>query len=173
LLERNWVTYGRVFGREVVLDQEHFGYGYGINWNVEHIFTHEAPDFRGGYRAFYATTARQTDNVRLVERAVIPGATEADRRAVLEGAALREINRHGLYVSVRDQLSGCLYWRFLTGVDYAFEGGGFVFDASAGISFYPRKSVELRMDTGYSSSSRTSNLESASWQLSVGLRYWF
>lgn len=173
LLTQDWLAYWDVYGRAVTLDGTELGTGYGMNFNLEHIFMHEVPDFRVGYRAAWSRFSQSASDVSLVDRVASPLASFAEREALLSNVELREYHRHGVYGIWRDQLSGWLYYHAAAGADWNVERASLEYNALAGFSVYPRKSLEIRAEAGYFSSARTADQGSEVWQLNGAIKYWF
>lgn len=173
LLTHDWLAYGDVYGREVLLDQRALGTGYGLNFNLEHIFMHEVPDFRAGYRMAWSRFSQSASDVSLVDRVASPLASFTEREALLSNVELREYHRHGVYGMWRDQVSGWLYYHAAAGADWNVERSSLEYNALAGFSVYPRKSLEIRAEAGYFSSARTADQGSEVWQLNGAIKYWF
>jgi hypothetical protein len=174
LMERDWLFYFQVNGRELVLDGKTLAHSLGANWNLEKILFQPIPDWRVGYRGQWIRTDRARGaNPGLVDDVASPGASLADRMALLQGMTRPEFHRHGIYTMWRDQLSGVVHYFGTVGVDYALDQESFEYNGGAGISVFPRKSIELRTEVGYTSSAATSEADSEQWQLSVALKYYF
>jgi tetratricopeptide (TPR) repeat protein len=176
LINRKWLLYSQVFAREVHLPDESLGEGIGGNFNVEHIFLHEKPGFRGGYRAYVSTfSERKGLAPELVSEAVempVSGGVDV-RAAAVEGLVLDYLHREGLYLRYEDRLSDFFHYYGTIGSDYAVESSSLEYYWQAGFRVYPRKSIELRLDGGYYSSATTSAQASEQWQLIAGLKFWF
>lgn len=172
-LNHKWVTYGQVSGREAVLDGASLGMGGGASFNLEHILLHKSPHVRVGYRAIYNQFEGKEIDPRLVESAAVAGATIDQQLAIARGLILSRFHRQGVYATWRDNFSGVLYYEATVGVDYDVELSSLEQSAMCRLRFYPRKSVELSLEGGYSSSAATADQGSAQWILNLGLKHWF
>lgn len=168
-----WVAYGQLSGREAVLAGESLGLGAGASFNLEHILLHKSPHLRVGYRGVLNTFERNDTDPTLVDSAVVPSATLDQRRAIARNLILSRFHRHGAYATWRDNWSGVFYYEATAGVDYDVESDSWVRSAMGRLRFYPRKSVELSVEGGYSSSAATADQNSAQWLLGCGLKLWF
>lgn len=168
-----WLAYGTLYARQLSLDQEELGLSTGGTFNLEHILLHESPELRVGYRSVWMNYSRSSDNDLLVASRLQPLTPAVDRRQTFENLVVSEIHREGIYATLRDQISGFIYYFISTGTDYAFELGSMEWNATGGLSVYPRKSLELRGEIGYISSASTSNLDSDQWLVVLGIKYWF
>lgn len=175
LMQRDWLAYWQIDGRELTIDHESLGTGYGVNFNLEKILFHGRPEFRVGYRAQYMEffaednlDASMAEGIRTV-----PGFTDAERLDLLNGLVREESHRHGAYWLWRDQLSGVFFYEFGSGVDYAVDLSSWEYNAHARASYYPRKSIELRTGVEYSSSADTADQGSDEWRIIAALKYYF
>lgn len=159
--------------REVRVDDEVLGQGFGATWTADYLVLRDTPELRTGYRGTYYTFNQQSQNTRLVEPAAAPGATPAQLEALLNGLVLEELHREGVFLLWRDRLLDPLFYHLVTTVEYAFELDALVYGASAGLRFYPRKSVEVTGEGGYLSNAKSGDLNSDQWQFNVALKYWF
>lgn len=173
LLTHEWLAYGDVYAREVLVDESGIGSGLGANFNLERLIFREIPDWRVGYRAVWSGFSRSTDDFSLVGAVAAPTATAAEREAILNNLELSEYHRHGVYSMWRDQLSGFFFYHFGAGVDWNVERSAIEYNALAGFSIFPRKSLEIRAEAGYFSSARTADQGSEVWQLNGAVKYWF
>lgn len=191
LHNQKWLSIAEGYVREVHVDDYTLGYGVGLTYNLEHMFIHRSPDFRVGYKgqiAYFKTdTDLPTSYVERFVRAPDPGEiapsgpaprrvrrlSSDPRQALIETLVPDYIHRHGLYVRYEDQLSGFIYYGATVGADYALELGSVEYYGQGGFRVYPRKSIELRLEGGYSSSSTTSGLGSEQWNVIAGLKLWF
>lgn len=168
-----WLAYGSLYARQLTLAQEELGLSSGGNFNLEHILLHDSPELRVGYRSVWMNYSQSSTDDLLIASRLQPFTPAADRRQTFENLVVSEIHREGVYATLRDQLSGLIYYFITTGTDYAFELGSMEWNAAGGLSVYPRKSLELRGEIGYISSASTSNLDSDQWLVVLGIKYWF
>ena len=173
LLSHSWLTYGEVLAREISIDNHHIADGWGASANVEYLLFHSKPELRFGYHVQWsAATATQADP-SLLDRTVDPALTIDEKALILEGLFLRQNHRQGVYYDVRHQLSGALYLHTNGGVDYVFEQQSIEWYVSADLSFFPRKSIELKSGIGYATSANTTDFASDQWIVSGGLKWYF
>lgn len=173
-LNYKWLATVAPFGREVTVRNHSLGYGYGADWTLEHIFLHEKPEFRAGYRGSANWFSRTSHDLGLAERVAGPGITQAAGEAALDNLVVHYLNRQGLFATYSDQLlNGFIRYQGTVGVDYALELASFEYYGQIGLKVYPRKSIELRVEGGYFSSARTTDRDSDQWLLILGSRFWF
>lgn len=173
LLTHEWLAYGDVYVREVAVDDTTLGSGVGANFNLERLIFREVPDWRVGYRAVWSGFSRSTSDASIIAPVAAPTATLAERESILNNLELSEYHRHGVYSVWRDQLSGLFFYHFAAGADWNVERSAIEYNALAGFSVFPRKSLEIRAEAGYFSSARTADQGSEVWQLNGAIKYWF
>ena len=173
LLTSRWNLYGQAVGREVTVERQQVGYGYGATWGLEHILLNGAPDLRIGYRGAALNFLRRTSDTTIVEPAVAATATLADKTSLLGNLVLPHFHREGGYLNWSDRLGSSFGYHLGAGVDYAFDRNSLEYNALGGFTFYPVRRLELRSNLGYSTSARTSDASSDQWEISVALRWWF
>jgi len=161
------------YGRHLHVDGESLGHGAGATWALDHLILRDTPELHAGYRGTYSAFSLTTANTQIVEPAVRPDATPAQREALLRGLVLEELHREGIYLLWKDRIIEPLFYRLVTTLEYSFELDTIVYGASAGFHFYPRKSIEMSGEGGYLSSATSGDLNSDQWQFNVALKYWF
>ena len=173
LLRHSWLIYGEALVRETLIDGEHIANGWGVNAHLEYILFHDHPELRFGYHTQWTAASRTGANPELVDAAVDRSLTSDEKALILSSLFLRQSHREGVYYNLVHQLSGALIFQQTTGVDYVFELGSIEWYANAGISFFPRKSIELKAGVGYSTSANTTDFGSDQWIISGGLKWYF
>jgi hypothetical protein len=171
--DHRWTFSAQAGVRAVRLGADAVGEGYSVSWNLERQWFRVRPDLRVSYRGLYAGNHRSLEDERPVAALFDPGATGAQRRAILENLILPYFHREGLYVSWGREHSRVVSYHATAGAEYAFELGSVVHSVEAGLKVYPRRSVELGVSGMYLSNARTSDLNSDEWQFTVALRCWF
>lgn len=169
-LEYDWVFNPALSAREVRVEGDRLGHGIGLDAILEKILFRHRPELRAGYNFSYGRFWRSTSDLDLVAQVA---ATPENAEVILEGLIAPTLHRHGLFLSLRDNFADALHYRLSSSVFYSFDTGGIEYGASAGLSFFPRKSLELAADVLYSSTSALSGLESDITGLTISLRYHF
>ena len=159
--------------RQSRLDGRSLGMGYLVSWTVEKVLFAQAPEVRVGYRGIRMQFWESIDDYSFVDPFLVAGATEADREEAAKNVVSPLIHRHGLFVTVTDNLADAWRYRVRLGGDYIDEQSAFGYGGEAELSFWPRKSIELRIGLGYSSNASTSDSSSGVLQLNFGFRYYF
>jgi hypothetical protein len=181
LANYKWLFTSELYGREVHVEEHTLGYGVGGNYGIAHIFSHDKPNVRVGYRGLISSFSHGDAPLFLVDRFVLPGpgagegAEDDPRRSLRDSLVLDYLHRQGVYARYENRLSGpfALTYQSTVGTDYAVELGSFEYYWTGGFQIYPRKSIEIRLEGGYFSSSTTSGQASEQWQLIAGLKLWF
>ena len=173
LLAERFQAYGALTGREVVLDGESLVTGLQANWGVEFLARRESPEFKFGYRGTFHANSRQTGNLALVAPALAPGQTLAQQAQVLDSLVLHQLHREGVYADLRDRLWGPLFYHVQGSADYAFERHSMEFGGRAGLTFQPRKSLELGTELAYTTSAATTDGGSDAWEVGLSVKWWF
>ncbi len=173
LIRHSWLAYGEVVLRKTHIDGEHIANGWGANANLEYILFHEKPELRFGYHAQWTASTAATANPELLDAAVDRDLALDDKRLILSSLFLRQDHRQGAYFDMRHQLSGALFFHTTGGIDYVFEQKSIEWYAATGLSFFPRKSVELKSSIGYATSANTADFASDQWIVSGGLKWYF
>ena len=83
------------------------------------------------------------------------------------------LHREGLYADLRDRLWGPLFYQVQGSADYAFERDSMEFGGRIGLTFQPRKSLELGTGLAYTTSAATTDGASGAWEVGLSIRYWF
>ena len=158
--------------RRLSLGEEMLGRGRDFFWGVEKVLFRQSPDVRVGYRG-QSSSFRVSGQGRLPARLFQPLIGSVERSLLTRNAILPRINRHGLYIRLSDDLSESIQYRLGGGLDYLFYQKTPGYDGYVGLSFWPRKSVELRADGRYASSANTSDNASELVEFVLGMRYTF
>ena len=95
------------------------------------------------------------------------------QQTLLAGLVSHRLNRHGLGLLVTDNLAHAWRYRFTTGADYDFVLSSAGWNTALALSFFPRKSLELTAEAGYSSSATSSNAGSAATLLNFFIRTYY
>ncbi len=173
LIRHSWLAYGEVLLRKTVIQDEQIAEGWGVNGNFEYILFHQKPELRFGYHAQWNVADTTMASPHLLDTVVDKDLPLDQKQAILSSLFLRQNHRHGVYYDLRYPLSGALYLHTNGGLDYVFEQKSIEWYASAGFSFFPRKSVELKSGIGYATSAKTRDFASDQWILSGGLKWYF
>ncbi len=167
------LTYGELSGRQVTLGGQELGRGLNASWNVEFFLLKDNPRFVVGYRGLATGFARHSDNIGLVADAVTPATTAPARLTVLDQVVLNRIHREGLYADWLGRIFGPVFLHTRAGMDYAFELDSPEFYGRLGFIIYPKRSLELTAETGYTTSAATADQAGGQWEIMIALKYWF
>jgi len=167
------LVYGQLSGRQVAVGGDEVGRGLNGSWNAEFFLRRELATFRLGYRGLASTFGRRSDATGILTPAVQPALAAPARVAVLDELVLNHIHREGIYADWLGRLMGPVFVHLNGGLDYALERDSFVYFARGGLIVYPRRSLELVSELGYTSSVANANGNSGQWEINVALRYWF
>jgi len=173
LIDPDWLVSSKLYGRELVVGDHRLGLGAGGSVNLERILVHDHPELRAGYRGVYARFHEESQTTSILDRAVVGSLDNLHRLEILDGLVLPELHRHGLYWTLQGNPTGRFGYHCGAGLDYAVELHRWVYDGAAGVNFYPIKSLQLGAEAAYTSSARTSDLDSDQWQVNIALKYWF
>ncbi len=173
LVESDLVFSARLGTRDLRLASRRLGRGSGADFNLDHTLWRQGPHVVIGYRS---AVARFTPvdpgalDAAAADPIADPAADAPSRRALLAGLVNRRIHRHGLGLQVDDTLADAWRYRLNLGSDYDFELGSLGWNAGLALVFLPRKSIELTVEAGYTSSAGASNAGSAASLLNLYLR---
>ena len=173
LFAERFQTYGALTARETLVDGEAIATGFQGSWGAEFLARRQSPEFKLGYRGAYHANSRSSRNLALVAPARAPGLTVAQQTQVLDSLVLGWLHREGLYGDLRDRLWGPLFYHVQGGADYAFERDSMEFTGRLGLTFQPRKSLELGTTLAYTTSAATTDGASGAWEVGMSLRCWF
>lgn len=171
--DSKWTSEVELHGRESVLDDERLSWGYGATWSVDHTLRIARPEIRVGLHGYWLRNEAARSDAAWVRDIVPLNLAPGLQREIAEGLVVPEIHRHGLHAAWRHDFSGVFNWQTRGGIEYAVDRASMEYFVLGGFSLYARRSLEARLEAGYSSSARTADFESDLWQVSLGLRYWF
>jgi hypothetical protein len=175
-LHGDLVLIGRVQVRELRVGGARLGQGSGLDLNLDQTLRRQHPRLVAGYRGTIATFSAvdpATLDPALAAPISDPLAPSATRTALLANLISPRLNRHGTGIVLADTLTTAWAYRFAAGVDYDFELGSTGWNTSFALSFFPRKSIELTCEGGYTSSANASNAGSAATLLNLFLRTYY
>jgi hypothetical protein len=157
--------------REVRVANQSLGRGSSVEVNLDHTFWRQGPRITAGYRG---SLARFATNVSVSPALAAPIADATGgvpvQQAILGNLVSRRINRHGTGLLITDNLADAWLYRLTAGVDYDFELSSAGWNAALGLTYFPRKSIELTAEGGYTSSASGSNAGSAATVVNILLR---
>ncbi len=176
LLQADLALVARVQTREVAVGGARLGRGTGIDLNLDQTLRRQHPRLVAGYRG---TLARfSAEDPATLDPAVAAPVSDplggaAARTAVLANLISPRLHRHGTGLVVADQPASAWSYRLTAGVDYDFELSAVGWNAGLALSFFPRKSIELTFEGGYTSNASASNAGSAATLLNLYLRTYY
>ncbi len=173
LIEADLAFVARGQVRELNAGGDRLGRGAGLDLNLDQTIWRQGPRIVAGYRGSLATFSA-TDPASIDSTIVAPIADPAGGRPAREGLLAnlisRRINRHGLGLLATDHLADAWAYRLTAGVDYDFELESTGWSAGLGLSFFPRKSIEISLEAGHTTSAGASNAGTAATLLSFFVR---
>ncbi len=175
-VEADLVFAARAQLRELFLAHQNIGRGAGLDLNLDQTITREGhgPRVILGYRGSYAAfTAETNASPSLVAPLIDPLAPPSVSTALVANLVSRRLNRHGVGLLITDNLAHAWAYRFNAGADYDFELSSPSWNAAVALSFFPRKSIELTAEAGYTSSASASNAGSAATILNLFARSYY
>ncbi|MGK0196934.1 MAG: hypothetical protein ACI91J_000195 [Yoonia sp.] len=167
------LVFGQLSGRQVVVDGSELGRAINGSWNAEYFLQQDRRVFKIGYRGLAHSFSRRATDAGLVAPAAAEGLAAATQSLLLDTLVIDRVHREGIYADWVARVLGPVHLHLRTGIDYAFERSDVEFYGRAGLLFYPRKSLELSVETGYISSVATADQSSGQWEINVALRHWF
>lgn len=167
------LTFGQLGGRKMSIDGSEIGNAISASWNAEFFLLRAGPVFRVGYRGVAGSFGRRTDDTTLLSPAVIPGTAAALQSPLLQQFVLNRVHRHGIYADWVNRLFGPTFLHLRGGVDYAFDQSSFEFNSRIGLRYYPRRSLELSTELGYTSAATTADGASGQLEINIAIKYWF
>ena len=162
--------------RELSVGGHRLGRGAGVDFNLDQTLTREGhgPRVIAGYRGSLATFAPDASAPpALTAPLADPALGLAAQQTLLASLVSRRLNRHGLGLLVTDNLAHAWRYRFTAGADYDFVLSSAGWNTALALSFFPRKSLELTAEAGYSSSATSSNAGSAATLLNFFVRTYY
>ncbi len=173
LVEADLTFSARLHRRELRLASRRLGRGTGVDVNLDQTLWRHGPHVVLGYRGALGTFS-PVDPATLApadaDPIADPASDDPSRRFLLAGLVNRRIHRHGLGLQVDDNLADAWRYRLNLGTDYDFALDSLGWNAGLALTFLPRKSIELTVEAGYTSSAGASNAGSAASLLNVFLR---
>ena len=176
LVEADLTFVARANIRELSAGSHTLGRGAGVDFNLDQTVTREGhgPRVIVGYRGAFATFSPDASAPPdLVAPLADPALGVAGQQTLVAGLVSRRINRHGVGLLVTDNLAHAWRYRLTAGTDYDFELATAGWNAALALSFFPRKSLELTAEAGYTSSATSSNAGSAAALLSFFIRSYY
>lgn len=173
LLEADFALSLRGNVRQLRLAGQDFGRGHGIDITVDQTIWRQGPRVTAGYRGTVARFSLRNIDPNTPVPIADPAGGPAARDAVLANLVSRRINRHGAGFLVTDNLADAWVYRLTAGVDYDFELATTAWNGALALTFFPRKSIELTAEAGYTSSASASNAGSAATLLNFFIRTYY
>lgn len=160
--------------RQVHIDDQLYGHGFGFDLAVDHILLRRPFDFIIGYEANVMLFSHlETNDTSLVDPIALPGALPSQSRSLLENLVSSEINRHTMNFTIRGEFTRQWHYEISANAGYSFENEQEVYGFRFHTHYFFTKSVELRLDAGYDSSGSDSNSGSVSNDFAVSLKAYF
>lgn len=176
LIEADLALAAQAQFRQLYLADQRLGEGASIDLSLDQTITRQGhgPRLTVGYRGSYGSfTPQPAADPALVDPVLDPLAFPGTAESVLGNLVSRRLNRHGLALSLTDNMGDAWVYRFRAGGDYDFELSSFGWNAGLALTFYPRKSIEFTTELGYTSSANASNAGSAATLLNFFLRSYY
>lgn len=176
LIEADLVFGARAGIRELRLGGRGLGRGASLDLNLDQTLTREghgprvAAGYRGSIAGFSLDAAAPPSLTAPLADAALGLAAE---QVLLANLISRRLNRHGLGLQISDRLNSAWRYRIGAGTDYDFGLANIGWNTSLSLSFFPRKSIELSGEFGYSSSATSSNAGSAATLLNFSVRSYY
>ncbi len=174
LIEADLTLIVRLQRRELRLDGAALGRATGAEMNLDLTLRRQHPRVVVGYRG---SVAQFDPNAAFSPSATRPIADPLGglvaQESVVANLVSRRINRHGTGLLITDNLARAWVYRLTGGVDYDFELSTPAWNAALGLSFFPRKSLELTLEGGYTSSATASNAGADAALFNASVRYHF
>ena len=171
LIEADLTLLLRAHVREIRLAGQSLGRGSGLDVNLDYTLWRQGPRVVVGYRGTIGSfTPDAAFDAAVVAPIADPDFGAATRAALAANLVSRRLNRHGAGLLVTDNLADAWVYRLTAGVDYDFELSATGWNSALGLAFWPRKSVELNAEAGYTSSATGSNAGSAATLFNVSAR---
>lgn len=173
LVEADLAVNARVGSRILKVDGIEIGRGTGGDFSIEHTLRRRGAHWAVGYRGSVASFSSAPFRPGLIDSILDPRIPLAEKRLIQRNLVAPRINRHGMSLLVADDLTHAWIYRLTMGADYDFilDNLGYNFGV-AGV-FRPRKSIEIGVEGGYSSSADNSNAGSSAYLLNLSFRMYY
>ncbi len=176
LVEADLLVNFRAHTRSVQIGGNDLGSGHGMDLNIDQIIRRHGPHITVGYRSSIASFSPRRVNPRLSDRArniSDPIGGEPGRASVIRNLVSRHLNRHGAGLVITDNIADAWIYRLTFGTDYDFELSSLGWNGGFYLAFFPRKSIELSVESGYTSSATDSNAGSAATLTNFLFRFYY
>jgi hypothetical protein len=158
LIEADLTLIVRLQRRELRVGGEPLGNTGGAELNLDLTLRRHDPRIVVGYRGSVSRFSTDPAFPSVVTLPIAdPQGGIAAQQAIAANLVSRRINRHGTGLLITDNLARAWVYRLTAGVDYDFELSTPAWNAALGLGFFPRKSLELNLEGGYTSSASASN----------------
>lgn len=148
--------------REVRVEGIRLGRGSSLDINFDYTVWRQGPRITAGYRGSMGQFTPDTGfDARLTGPLVDPAAGLLGQQAIVSNLVSQAINRHGVGLTLTDNLADAWIYRVTAGTDYDFELSSVGWNGSLALTFLPRKSIEITAEAGYTSSASASNAGSS------------
>ncbi len=154
----------RAHTRSIHIGGDKLGRSTGAELNIDQTIRRHGPYISIGYRSSYATFSPEVINLGLANRAspiADPLSGPPARNAIIRNLVSSRLNRHGGGLLISDNIADAWTYRLTLGADYDFELSSLGWNGGLYVAFFPRKSIELSAETGYTSSATNSNAGNA------------
>jgi hypothetical protein len=157
--------------RDLRVGGARLGRGSNLDLNLDQTIWRQGPRVTAGLRSALARfTPSESISPDVARPIADPAGGIAAQEAIVGNLVSRRINRHGVAVSATDTLARAWAYRLNAGSDYDFETSMPAWNAALALTFYPRKSIELTGEAGYTSSANASNAGSSARFINFFLR---
>ncbi|MSU49652.1 MAG: hypothetical protein EXS37_11305 [Opitutus sp.] len=176
LIEADLAFVGRINARELRIGGERIGRGTGVDASLDQTLWRQGPRIVAGYRgsvARFSSDAASSINPSIAAPIADPAGGVVAQRGIIAALVSRRINRHGGGIVVTDTLADAWHYRLTAGADYDFELESIGWNGGLSLSFWPRKSIELTAEAGYTSSAGASNAGSSATLLTFFVRTFY
>ena len=167
LIEADLVLNIRAGTRSVRVAGKTLGRGTGVEFSLDQTLRRRGAQWVMGYRGSVGAFSPSQRPLGVADPALDPLLPPADRQFIERNLVAPRINRHGLSLLVADDLTHVWSYRFTLGADYDFELDNLGYNVGLGWIFRPRKSIEIGVEGGYSSSADASNAGSSAYLLDL------
>ncbi len=170
LIESDLALNIRAGMRSVQVAGQTLGTGTGGEFSLDQTLRRQGAQWVVGYRGSLGAFSPTSRPLGVVDPALDPLVPPADRQFIRRNLVAPRINRHGVSLLVADNLTHVWSYRLSLGADYDFELDNLGYNVGLGWIFRPRKSIEIGMEGGYSSSADASNAGSSAYLLDLSFR---
>lgn len=163
----------RFTSRRVKAAGHEIGSGMAVALSVDQVLRRQGAQWVLGYRGTLAEFDASRRDTGFLTGVVVPGLSPQGRQNVLENLVASRIDRHGVGLTISDDLTGAWSYRLMLGADYDVVLDDLGYNWAMSWVFRPRKSMELGLEGGYYSSATASNAGRAAYVLDLSFRLYY